>query len=240
MEKSSINERVVALLTHLVTSGRVHNKAQLADALNISRSKFTEIIKLRMNVGTEDISHLCLLYHANADWMLTGRGTMFTHAADAPRPVPSDRIIHCSNDTDPKLPNTVIPLYNINAAAGLNTLFADGGEVIGNISVPDMPLCDGAVNVVGDSMYPLLKPGDIIAYKILNSLNLLIYGEIYLVQLVHDGDIQIVVKYVKRSPRGTDHVSLVSLNKDYDPLEVPLTWIHLIARVSFAIRRFTF
>jgi phage repressor protein C with HTH and peptisase S24 domain len=89
-------------------------------------------------------------------------------------------------------------------------------------------------------MYPLLKPGDIIAYKILNSLNLLIYGEIYLVQLVHDGDIQIVVKYVKRSPRGTDYVSLVSLNKDYDPLEVPLTWIHLIARVSFAIRRFTF
>ena len=33
------------------------------------------------------------------------------------------------------------------------------------ISIPRLPKCDGAVYVTGDSMYPLLKSGDIVLYK---------------------------------------------------------------------------
>lgn len=51
-----------------------------------------------------------------------------------------------------------------------------------------MPRCDGAVYVTGDSMYPLLKSGDIIVYKELHDFQEVIYGEMYLVSFDLDGD----------------------------------------------------
>ena len=65
-----------------------------------------------------------------------------------------------------------------------------------NISV-----CDGAVYVNGDSMYPILKSGDIIGYKEISSFDNVIYGEIYLVSFMIDGDEYLAVKYVNRSEK---------------------------------------
>lgn len=131
------------------------------------------------------------------------------------------------------------PLYNIDASAGLNKLFIGDSELLGQISIPNAPRCDGAVYVTGDSMYPLLKSGDIIAYRQVRNLDSIIYGEIYLIQLENDGDISIVVKYVKRSEKGDDYIKLVSYNKEHDPKDVPLSWIRAIARVTLTIRKFS-
>lgn len=58
-------------------------------------------------------------------------------------------------------------------------LFGDMGEYeVGKIIIPRMPDCDGAISVTGDSMYPLLKSGDIVAYK-----------EVQDIQNIHFGDI---------------------------------------------------
>ena len=41
--------------------------------------------------------------------------------------------------------------------------------------------CDGAIHIVGDSMYPLLKAGDIVFYKEMSiDLQYIFYGEMYL------------------------------------------------------------
>lgn len=131
------------------------------------------------------------------------------------------------------------PLYNIDASAGLNKLFIGDSELLGQISIPNAPRCDGAVYVIGDSMYPLLKSGDIIAYRQVHNLDSIIYGEIYLIQLENDGDISIVVKYVKRSEKGDDYIKLVSYNKEHDPKDVPVSWVRAIARVTLTIRKFS-
>jgi len=170
----------------------------------------------------------------NSEWLLTGHGSMIK-----PNIVSNSPIIPLSKYKETTFPSFEIPLYNIDACAGLNKLFSDGGDLIGQISIPNSPRCDGAVHVIGDSMYPLLKSGDIIAYRIVNDLLSINYGEIYILQLLNNGDTSIVVKYIKRSDLGKDHVCLVSYNKEHDPKDIPLSWIQSIARVTFAIRRFS-
>lgn len=139
---------------------------------------------------------------------------------------------------DRKKDLSVVPLYDVDARAGLQTLFLEGGQSIGNISIPNMPAADGALHVTGDSMFPVIQPGDIIAYRVLHDLMSVTYGEIYILQMEHDGDIQVVLKIVKRS--GKDgYVKLVSYNKEHDPMDVPMQWITHIARVVFSIRKYS-
>ena len=139
---------------------------------------------------------------------------------------------------DRKKDLSVVPLYDVDARAGLQTLFLEGGQSIGNISIPNMPAADGALHVTGDSMFPVIQPGDIIAYRVLHDLMSVTYGEIYILQMEHDGDIQVVLKIVKRSEED-GYVKLVSYNKEHDPMDVPMQWITHIARVVFSIRKYS-
>lgn len=139
---------------------------------------------------------------------------------------------------DRKKDLSVVPLYDVDARAGLQTLFLEGGQTIGNISIPNMPAADGALHVTGDSMFPVIQPGDIIAYRVLHDLMSVTYGEIYILQMEHDGDIQVVLKIVKRSEED-GYVKLVSYNKEHDPMDVPMQWITHIARVVFSIRKYS-
>ena len=138
---------------------------------------------------------------------------------------------------DKRLEHSVVPLYDIDVSAGLQKLFASGGSLLGSISIPNMPGADGAMHVTGDSMYPLIKAGDIVAYRILHDISSISYGEIYILQLEHDSDMQVVVKYVKKAEQP-DSVLLVSYNKEHDPMEVPRKWITALARVTFSIRKY--
>lgn len=173
----------------------------------------------------------------SAEWLLRGDGEMIKGTI----PVPSSAEIEIINGSNYKMEgNSIIPLYNLNASAGLSSLFASGGELLGNISVPNMPKCDGAVYVIGDSMYPLLKGGDIIAYNIVHSLEFVQMGEIYIIQMENDGDTQIVVKYINKSEKGDGYYKLVSYNKNCDPKDIPIEWVKAIARVTLSIRKFSF
>ena len=70
---------------------------------------------------------------------------------------------------------------------------------MGRIQIPSIPVCDGALYISGDSMYPILKSGDIVGFKEMNSFSNVIYGEMYLVSFDIDGDEYLAVKYVNRS-----------------------------------------
>ncbi|GCB33387.1 hypothetical protein KGMB02408_03320 [Bacteroides faecalis] len=45
---------------------------------------------------------------------------------------------------------------------------------VGKIQIPKISFCDGAIYVNGDSMYPILKSGDIVEFKEISSFNHLI------------------------------------------------------------------
>lgn len=130
-----------------------------------------------------------------------------------------------------------VTLYDITAAANLKTLFANKQQyVLGKIQVPNISACDGAVYVNGDSMYPILRSGDIIGYKEINSFDSIIYGEIYLVAFMIGADEYLAVKYVNRSEKE-GCIKLVSYNTHHEPMDIPFTSISAMAIVKFSVRR---
>ena len=129
-------------------------------------------------------------------------------------------------------------LYDVEAAANLKNLFDNKDEnILGMIHIPNIPKCDGAVYVKGDSMYPLLKSGDIVAYKeIPLDMQHIFFGEMYLVSIDMDGDEYLTVKYVNHSDKGDDWIKLVSYNQYHQPKDFPLSSVKAMAIIKLSIR----
>lgn len=178
------------------------------------------------------------LKNVDYNWLLVGKGS------------PKHQSKFCESDLVQgevqliHVPKTVeavddrsVSLYDITAAANLKTLLADKNQyVVGKIQIPSIPRCDGAVYVSGDSMYPILKSGDIIGFKEINSFSNLIYGEMYLVSFMIEGDEYLAVKYVNHSDKE-GYLKLVSYNQHHDPMDIPFTTINAMAIVKFSIRK---
>lgn len=131
-----------------------------------------------------------------------------------------------------------VPLYDLEASAGLESLFIDTHELIPSsyIVLPDLPPCDGALHVWGDSMYPLLKSGDIVLYRqVRNIADGILWGEMYLVSITVDDDEMVAVKYIQKG-RDDAHVLLVSQNEFYSPKEVLLSSIRGLALIKASVR----
>ena len=130
----------------------------------------------------------------------------------------------------------IIPIYDINAAANLQTLFANNSQhVLGEIKIPNAPACDGAIYVRGDSMYPLVKTGDLVAYKQLNTIESVISGEMYVVDFQINGDDFLVVKYVQKE-EDTINFRLVSYNQHHKDIVIPRSAVRAVALVKIVIR----
>lgn len=134
--------------------------------------------------------------------------------------------------------NGVLYLYDIEAAANLKSLLVNKDQnILGKISIPNIPKCDGAVYVKGDSMYPLLKSGDIIAYKeVPVEIQHIFYGEMYLVSIDIEGEEYLTVKYINQSERGCEWIKLVSYNQHHQPKDFPLSSVRALALVKLSIR----
>ena len=134
--------------------------------------------------------------------------------------------------------NGELYLYDIEAAANLKSLLVNKDQnILGKISIPNIPKCDGAVYVKGDSMYPLLKSGDIIAYKeVPVEIQHIFYGEMYLVSIDIEGEEYLTVKYINQSERGCEWIKLVCYNQHHQPKDFPLSSVRALALVKLSIR----
>lgn len=141
--------------------------------------------------------------------------------------------------TDNYINSQLVPLYNLEATAGLVELFQNhaDNQPINHINIPNLPKCDGAVFAVGDNMYPLLKSGDIVMYKeIKNIKDGIFYGEMYLIGLDVDGEEYVSVKWLQKSDKGEDYIKLVSENKHHQPKDVPMSQVKALALIKASIR----
>jgi phage repressor protein C with HTH and peptisase S24 domain len=165
------------------------------------------------------------------DWLERGEGEMVVATVGQYIPLHQGR-------TDHSLDMQRIPLYNIEGTAGLVPLFLNqhGASPIDYIQIPNLPRCDGAIYVTGDSMYPLLKSGDIVLYKQLHDLiNNIFWGEMYLISIDLDGEEYITVKYIQKSD-VPEYVRLVSQNTHHADKDIPFEKIKALALVKACIR----
>ena len=131
-----------------------------------------------------------------------------------------------------------IPLYDFDATAGMVGLFSENNVQypINYLSIPDLPHVDGAIFVRGDSMYPLLKSGDIVVYKAVNSLYNIMWGEMYIVDCDLDGDDYTAVKFLNKVEGDDSQALLGSHNPHHAPKAIPLSAIRALAIVKASIR----
>ena len=139
--------------------------------------------------------------------------------------------------TDRTVPMQSVPLYNIEGTAGLVPLFTGQTPVqpVNYIHIPNLPKCDGAIYIVGDSMYPLLKSGDIVLYKQMNSIEDIFWGDMYLLSIDIDGEEYITVKYIQKSDKE-GYVKLVSQNPHHADKDIPVDRIKALAFIKASIR----
>ncbi|MPM94891.1 hypothetical protein SDC9_142040 [bioreactor metagenome] len=131
-----------------------------------------------------------------------------------------------------------VPLYDLEATAGLTELFDSGKshKILDTIKIPNLPRCDGALPITGDSMYPLLKSGDIILFK-QTSVENIFFGEMYLLSVKIDHwEEYVTVKYVQKSDKGENFVKLVSQNQHHQSKDIDVKHIIAIAMVKASIR----
>ena len=138
--------------------------------------------------------------------------------------------------SDSRMERQLVPLYDLEATAGLVPLLTRQHEPVDHISIPDLPRCDGAVYVRGDSMYPLLKSGDIVLYRQVANPQAIIWGEMYLISFTYNEEEYISVKYVKKSDGHPGQVQLVSYNPHHAPIEIDVSSIRAMAMVKASIR----
>ena len=124
------------------------------------------------------------------------------------------------------------------AVAGLVPLFAEhySQSVVEVMETTLIPKCDGGLRIVGDSMYPLLKSGDIVFYKQIHDiLNNIVWGEMYLISFDIDGEEYVSVKYLQKSELK-DHITLVSYNEHHKPLDIHIGRIRALAFIKASLR----
>lgn len=84
-------------------------------------------------------------------------------------------------------------------------------------------------------MFPLLKSGDIVMYKKKElTMDSILWGEIYLLSFISDGDTYTAVKYIQKSDQP-DMVRLASFNPSFAPKDIPISSITALALVKASI-----
>lgn len=169
----------------------------------------------------------------NAGWLLTGKGDMFNQDNNAnindnlANAIPLN--IESANMGKP------IPLVHQFAAAGFgNADFSIGEQDVKEYYViPKFKYSkvDFMIEVTGMSMYPHYTPGDVIACSILHDSQFIQWNKCHVIATQEQGII------VKRLMPGKDerHLKIISDNKEFLPVDVPLDEITGVALVVGAV-----
>lgn len=195
----------------------------LALQLGLGKSAISMIETGRASLSERNKNTIVQLLNINPDWLETGNGEMFAQPSNLPIP-------HSTASQG-------VPLYSIGDVRTLASLFKRKKHYppIDYIQIPQLPQCDGALQVVCENMYPLLNSGDIVMYKQLVGVEDIFFGEMYLLSLELHGQEFIMVKYIHKSTLP-NHLKLVNHNPHYPDQDVETTSIRAIALVKTTIR----
>lgn len=226
----TINEKFSKIINELYSG----NKRAFASSIGVAPTVIENIVGKRQGNPSFDVLQKVISANANIDleWLLSDKGEMLKTKESS-----NVLIREFKHKTDDMRRSDRVPLYNIEAVAGIVAIFDDlhKQKPKDYLTIPNLPKCDGAVHVTGDSMYPLLKSGDIIAYKVLNDKSNIFWGEMYLLSIDFNGDSYVTVKYVQKSDKE-GYVKLVSQNQYHQDKEVPFDSIKFAALVKASIR----
>ena len=184
------------------------------------------VSSMRSGLGLKKLENVLNSYpELSRDWLLYGEGEML-----------KGKVQTFDLKTDSGRAARSVPVYELEATAGFHVIYRDGASNIADyITIPNLPPVDGAIYARGDSMAPLIESGDIIIFKKVElSSGSILWGHIYIVTYVLNGDEFTVLKYIRQSTRK-GYIRLESFNSHYDPQEIPASSIIALALVKASI-----
>lgn len=175
----------------------------------------------------------------NPVWLLMGSGSMLKEDFLENTVITEQKRTHSfALNTEKVKSEQAVPLYDIKES-GASVLFQEDNneQPIDYITIPNLPKCDGALFVSGNSMNPIIKAGDIILYKKVSTvIDSIFWGEMYLITLTIDGEDEFVmVKWIQKSELGSEYVKLVSENNHYQAKDFPFKHIKGLALIKASI-----
>ena len=196
--ESTIKQRLNKLIEYLAIS-----KREFERRINVSNGYLNQLKHMPKEEILERIS--IQFPELNISWLLTGEGEMLKSEAQ-----------QCDSLSDRTGKSRIRYWVDVDATAGGLTMFEDNpmSRCI-EMSIPEFGDCTDAVNLHGDSMFPLFKSGQIIILKEWVE-SFIDFGNVYLV-ITKSGNR--MVKYLRK---GSDaaHVLCVSENPAFDPFEI--------------------
>ena len=246
MEIPEINDRILQLVEKKANKSR----NEFAKKIGVAQQSINRLFNIDKRTGkyplatTEIIASITEMFvDIDANWLLTGKGSMLKEDPKASKvdilgDKPEQMSVYKLRTDYYGVEKQNIPLFEIDARAGLDVLFSSQSTQvpIDFITVPNAPKCDGALFVRGDSMYPILKAGDIVCYKAINNIDNLILGEMYILDIDNGEEEYLTVKFVKKCDKGDKFVTLVSENKHHADRDILRESIRALGLVKLSIR----
>ncbi len=191
---------------------------QFSGVLGIGKAALSMIETGKARLSPRNKNVLVQKLNVSPEWLDTGMGRMTTDDPDEDVFLPR---------TGGESPLQCVPLFS-------GSLSSKTSDQI-RIQIPNLSRCDGAIRVIGDSMAPLLKSGDIVLYKQLKDIGDLFWGDMYLLSLDIDGEEYVTVKYIQKSARA-GYIRLVSQNPNHADKEIPLERLRVVAQIKASVR----
>jgi len=165
------------------------------------------VANMRKGYSAEKLKDVLSAYpELNRDWLLYNEGDMIKEPMEPPPEVV-------------EVTEYGTKVYDIDATCGDRSrpiVFADE-HVIGHVQLPNVARDAMIIRANGDSMEPHIHDGDWIAVREVANLNVLYYGQVYLV-ITNEYRL---LKYLRRDADEQHYVILRSDNKNYDDIRLP-------------------
>lgn len=180
LHKNWLEETIREFKGESIKSKNGLNKNSLSVELGFkSNTTIGQIVNGRNNPSFDVMQRIAIRFpEINYHWLLTGRGRMLLEE--------EYNIISFGENRktrDGIVPIQDVPIYDLELSAGFNAVLRgenNNVRIINYIRIPGLPSCDGAMYAKGDSMYPLVKSGDLVAFKGLGVEDAFM-GEMYVV-----------------------------------------------------------
>lgn len=205
----SVKQRLVAFIKYNKISQR-----QFETNVGLSNGFVNNISK---GIGADKLQKILSVYpKLNQKWLITGEGDMLNSEQSPSLSPTTDKVI-ADNDGNNQSPPHVIKYYpNVNGSMGGVQFLDDPDETVCYISIPGYSDCKFAINAYGDSMYPLIKSGQIVLMsKWLESF--IDWGRIYLV-VTKSG-----YRVIKRLYPGSSNATITCVSENHEtnpPFEI--------------------
>lgn len=227
-EKSPIKRNI---LLYLKSKGVIPN--DFYNASGVTRGV------LGQNNGISEANLARFLAYApdvNIEWLITGEGEMIKRS-NSFDPELEVVPLHHPRAIERKHETQTIFIYDLEASAGVFSLDPNSSNIVDVLQIPNLSKCDGAIFVTGNSMQPILQSGDLVAYKQQSIKdNAILYGEMYIVSFMHDGDSFVVCKYIHKSPKGWPYIILTSENPRYADQEIDAREVNGLGLIKASLR----